>query len=160
MTHSSKQSSSIFKSFHWRELLQGFYDWKKRLVKVFSRCLFSVDAIITSTNYHLRVLKTECNHSEQYSKRICSSKSLPNNEAGHGYVKFSNEFNVVKFSFSSKWYYLVIRGLSIITNFGNDYNLLSRNCIPQITQQAQDSINCTYQINIKRGNLAIYILST
>ncbi|MBN1758393.1 MAG: TIGR02147 family protein [Chitinispirillaceae bacterium] len=157
----------IFNYFDYREYLQAVYRWKKEHEKGFSHRSFSREAGISSPNYLHRVLNGERSLSESYLEKFCNALKLSRNECQYfsKLVQFNNEsdsskkesllrallslryrrgihrISDKKLQFFSKWYYPVIRELAAVLDFGDDYNLLARSCIPRITaQQAGNAV--------------------
>ena len=157
----------IYNYFDYREYLLAVYSSRKEHEKGFSHRSFSREAGIASPNYLLRVLNGERSLSDEYCQKFCKALNLQRNESFYfsTLVEFNNEseaakkedllrtllsiryrrgihrINDKKLQFFSKWYYPVIRELATLLNTKDDYNALSRTCIPKITaQQAENAV--------------------
>ena len=167
MKNGSLNTVDIYNYFDYREYLRAAFIRNKQQIKGFSHRSFSREAGIESPNYLLRVLKGTRNLGSDYIAKFCRALGLRRNEARYfsTLVDFNTEKDInkkekllrdllslrsrrglyklddKKLRFFSKWYYPVIRELSVILDFRDDFNLLARNCVPRITsQQAKNAL--------------------
>jgi uncharacterized protein (TIGR02147 family) len=157
----------VFKYLDYRDYLLEVFGILKKSQKGFSYRSFAKQACIPSPNYFFRVLKGARNLTDTYCQNICSAFFLKPDETLYfkALVDFNNEkkpekkeeflrrllmlrhrrgefrLQDKKLKFFAKWYYPIIRELVIVLEFGDDYNLLARNCIPRITAvQAKNAV--------------------
>ncbi len=154
-----KEAIVIFNYFNYREYLEAVYSYYKETVSGFSHRSFSQDAGISSPNYLFRVLKGERNLTLNYLPNFTKALKLTreekqyfevliqfNNEKKSGvkeellrklltlrYSKGEYKLKDKKLLFFSKWYYPLLRELVTMFDFKDDYNLISRTCIPRIS---------------------------
>ena len=165
--NSLKDTINIFNYFDYREYLDDCYTNLKNKRRGFSYRAFSREAGVQSHNFLPRILKRERNLSGEFVPLLSGYLGLGNKEVKYfeALIAFNNvkktsvkeqhlkkllSLRIVneehkiqdeKLHFFDKWYYPVISELVNVCDFGDDYALLARSCVPHISPvQAKDSV--------------------
>jgi uncharacterized protein (TIGR02147 family) len=163
----SKEAVIIFDYFDYREYLDDYFVFLKSKRRGFSYRAFSREAGIRSHNFLPRILSRERSLSEEFIPLLTSYLHLSGKEVKYfeALVAFNNakkpstkelllkqlltlrtvyeehKIQDEKLHFFDKWFYPVVRELTTICDFQDDYALLARQCVPHISAtQAKDAV--------------------
>ena len=157
----------VYDYFDYREYLNDSFAHRKKVNPGYSHRKFLADAQIPGSTYLLRILHRQRKLSPKYLPNFssalnhtpaeahyfgllvafCHEKKVDRKEVRLGELlkirsaKTPYKLEDQKLRYFGKWYYPVIRDLVGLIDFGDDYRLLGRMCIPPVKEtQAKKAV--------------------
>ncbi len=175
----------VFEYFDYCIYLRDFYEDRKKKDSTFSHRIFLKSAGIKGTSYLLRIIKGTQKLGKNFIPHFIRALGLSKKEAVYfealvlfknsrkretklshlqALLKIRSQFpeytiNDKKYKFFSKWYYPLIRELTPLLDFKEDYNLLGRMVIPVINAaQARNAVKYLVKNNfLKKEGDGTYV---